>query len=221
MITASTLTFLKELRDNNHKAWFNENKSRYLTGKKNVEDFVNQVHQRLNDSDDIEYSKMYRIYRDVRFSKDKLPYKNHFGGYFRRFGHDRRGSYVFQIGPNSTQVGGGFFGPNADDLLRIRKEFEMDGTYMQEILDNPAFVDSFGNLRGNGVKTAPRGFDKNHPNIELIRKKQFYALRDFTDEEVLRDDFVDQVHQTFLNIRPFFDYMTEVLTTDLNGVSIL
>jgi uncharacterized protein (DUF2461 family) len=82
-------------------------------------------------------------------------------------------------------------------------------------------VATYGELLGNGVKTAPKGFDKEHPNIDLIRKKQFYALRKFSDKEVLAKDFVDQAVDTYRTIRPFFNYMSDVLTTNLNGESIL
>ena len=96
----------------------------------------------------------------------------------------------------------------------------MDNT-IDSIVDSPDFRKYFGELIGDGVATAPRGFDKNHPNIHWIRKKQWYVLRKFTDEQVLDVSFSDEVHQTYLAIRPFFDYMSEVLTTNLDGESIL
>lgn len=222
MITKNSLHFLAQLQENNNKPWFEAHKDDYLQMKKELEKLVQKVEDNLNKTDVIEQSKLYRIYRDIRFSKNKLPYKEYFGGYFKRFGHSRRGTYTFDITPNGRSVaGGGFFGPNAEDLLRIRKEFEMDSQYIKRILETPEFVQQFGSLQGNSLKTAPRGFDKKHPNIELIRMKQFCAFRNFSDEEVTAPDFADQMTETFLAIRPFFDYMTEVLTTDLNGVSIL
>ncbi len=221
MITKETLHFLTKIEQNNNRAWFEKNKDSYLKSKKNLDEFIQQVNDNLSKTDHIESHHLYRIYRDVRFSKNKLPYKSWFGGHLKRFGRDRRGGYAFSIEPGNTRIGGGFYAPNADDLRRIRKEFEMDGQEINKILSAPNFVHTFGELLGNGVKTAPRGFDKHHPNIKLIRKKQFYAFKSFTDAEVLRPDFVEQVNETYLAIRPFFDYMTEVLTTDLNGVSIL
>lgn len=221
MITSATLDFLAQLQENNHRPWFQEHKAQYIKAKQEIDAFVHKLQENLNKTDVIEFAKQYRIYRDVRFAKGRPPYKDSLGGYFRRFGRDRRGSYIFEIEPNATRVGGGFFGPNADDLLRLRKEFEMDGESLLQILNHPTFVQHFGSLQGTGVKTAPRGFDKQHPNIALIRKKQFYALRYFKNEEVIRKDFVDQVTESYLAIRPFFDYMTEILTTDLNGISIL
>ncbi|CAA6817693.1 MAG: TIGR02453 family protein [uncultured Aureispira sp.] len=222
MISKYSLDFLSNLQANNNRPWFEEHKNDYLRTKKELEVLIKKVETNLNKVDNIEFSKLYRIYRDVRFSKNKLPYKDYLGGYYRRFGHDRRGTYTFDISPNGASVvGGGFFGPNTDDLLRIRKEFEMDGSYIDKITTEKAFVDSFGSLKGISLKTAPRGFDKNHPNIKWLRMKQFLAFRNFTDDEVTHKDFADQMTETFITLRPFLDYMTDILTTDMNGVSIL
>ncbi len=221
MITTASLDFFAQLKENNHRPWFEAHKPAYLQAKQEIEALMQQVQRNLDETDVIEYAKLFRIYRDVRFSKNKLPYKGYLGGYFRRFGADRRGSYAFDIEPGLSRAGGGFFGPKAEDLLRIRREFELDGDSIRQIVEAPEFVQHFGELQGDGVKTAPRGFDKTHPNIHWIRKKQFYAYKTFADSEVIRPDFADQMTETFLAIRPFFDYMTDVLTTDSNGVSIL
>ena len=221
MILKSTLDFLKQIDQNNHREWFEAHKDQYLAAKANVEDFIGEVTLGLNQTDEIEMHKLYRIYRDVRFSKDKTPYKNYMSGFFRRAGVERRGGYFFSIQTGKSMVGGGFYGPNKDDLKRIRKEFEQDGDTITKIITDPTFVKTFGELQGGGVKTAPQGFSKDHPNIKLIRKKQFYAMRSFSDKEVLSADFVPMVIDSFHAIRPFFDYMSEVLTTDLNGERII
>lgn len=221
MIQKSTLEFLKQVRENNHKEWFHAHKDQYLAAKANVEDFIHEVELGLNQTDVIEMHKLYRIYRDVRFSKDKTPYKTYISGFFRRAGAERRGGYFFSIEPGNSVAGGGFYGPNKEDLKRIRKEFEMDGDSIRKIINAPEFVNTFGELKGDGVKTAPQGFSKDHPNIDLIRKKQFYAMRSFTDKEVLSSGFVDLVVDSYQAIRPFFDYMSEVLTTNLNGEKII
>lgn len=222
MIQPSTLTFLSELERNNNKPWFTEHKGRYEDAKKDVEAFMQDIWDRMSETDVLERSKLFRIYRDVRFSKDKTPYKHYFSGYFTRLGKDRRGGYYFSIQPGGrTVAGGGFYDPGKEDLLRIRKEFEFDGARMKEILAAPAFTDTFGALQGNELKTAPKNFSKDHPHIDLIRKKQFYAMRTFTDKEVAAPEFIDQLVQTYLNIRPFFDYMSDILTTNLNGEKIV
>ncbi len=221
MLNTNTLDFLKDISANNNREWFEKNKADYLIAQINVKSFMADLEVELNKSDAIESWKLYRIYRDIRFSKDKTPYKNYFSGYFKRQGAARRGSYYISLQPGNTVIGGGFYGPSKEDLLRIRKEFQADSKTINQIISNPRFVQNFGTLEGNGVATAPRNFDKDHPNIHFIRKKQFYAFRSFTDKEVLSKNFLAQALETCLVIRPFFDYMSDVLTTNLNGESIL
>lgn len=221
MINPSTIHFLKDLEANNDRPWFQEHKSEYQQAKENIEAFMEAIRQKLSQTDQLETTKMFRIYRDVRFSKDKSPYKTYFSGYYTRLGKALRGGYYFSIQPgNQTVAGGGFYDPNKEDLLRIRKEVEFDGNRLKAILRDPIFENTFGELKGNELKTAPKGFSREHEHIDLIRKKQFYAMRTFTDDEVLAATFEDEVLQTFLNIRPFFDYMSEVLSTNLNGEPI-
>lgn len=221
MISPNTVQFLYDIKDNNNRDWFEANKDKYLAAKDNVVAFIEQVKQELEKNDIIEKYHLYRIYRDVRFSKDKTPYKTYFSGYFARAGADRRGGYYFSIEPGKSQIGGGFYGPEKHDLLRIRKEFERDTDTINNIIAAPKFVETFGELKGEGVKTAPKGFSKDHPNIHLIRKKHFYAMKTFTDEQVLAPDFIAQIIDTYSAIRPFFDYMSDVLTTNLDGERIV
>ena len=135
-----------------------------------------------------------------------------------RFVRDRRGGFIFCIEPGDLSFSGVcFYSPNKEDLYRIRKEFTIDTQTIHQILNHSSFVNTFGVLKGDRVKTAPRGFDKDVANIELVRMKQFYASRSFTDEEIVKADFMDKIYESYTAIRPFFDYMSEVLTTNLNG----
>lgn len=223
-IQKSTFKFLKALAKNNNRDWFNENKPTYVEEHEKMIVFAEELLGRMNEHDNIETptgkKSLMRIYRDVRFSKDKSPYKKHFGGGFRRATVHLRGGYYYHIEPGNTFVGGGFWGPNKDDLKRIRDAFSEDHEEIRRILNDKTFIETFGELKGDGVKTAPKGFDKEHPAIDLIRKKQFIISKSFTDKEVHSDDFMDEVVQTFKNMRPFLDFMSEVLTTDGNGVPI-
>ncbi|MDA8886486.1 DUF2461 domain-containing protein [Bacteroidia bacterium] len=222
MITKETFSFIKNLAANNNRDWFAENRKSYDEARGEVLNLLTEIQGELNIADKIEEAKIYRINRDVRFSKDKSPYKMCFSGYYKRAGAARRGSYYFSIQPGGqTIVGGGFYGPNKDDLLRIRKEFEMDTSEIEKITSNQNFITHFGSLQGGGVKSAPRDFNKEHPNIKWIRMKQFYAFRSFTDKEVLDPSFCKEMMSTFMAIRPFFDYMSDVLTTNINGESLL
>jgi len=222
-ISKSVLDFLKKLEKNNNRDWFNDHKKEF----KALETDVKQVYQTLNDllnkHDEIEKFKLFRIYRDVRFSKNKLPYKTHFGGSFGRKKPELRGGYYLHIQPNNESfIATGFWEPHKDDLLRIRKEFEMDASEIRDILANKAFSKVWGSeFVGDEVKTAPKGFSKDHPNIDLIKKKQFIFTKKLTDKELLSSSLIKDIDTSFKAIRPFFDYMSDVLTTDLNGVSLL
>jgi uncharacterized protein (TIGR02453 family) len=222
MINVDTLQFLKDLKKHNTREWFTENKKAYDKARKEFSRLIDISAEELNQTDVIDTKKIFRINRDVRFSKDKSPYKKNFSGFFTRASATRRGGYFISIEPGgNTVVGGGFYAPEKEDLLRIRREFELDVSEIEKITSDKNFIKQFKKLRGESLKTAPRDFDKNHPNIKWINMKQFYAFREFSDKEVLDSSFSKEVISAFLAIRPFFDYMSDVLTTDLNGESIL
>lgn len=214
--------FLKQIEKNNDRVWFSEHKSEYDSIIKENKIFFNQIYSQLEEYDSLGKIHIFRIYKDVRFSKDKTPYKTNFGAGISRKKPMLRGGYYIHLEPNNSFVGGGFWSPNSEDLLRIRKEFETSDTEVRKIMSDKIFVEYFGELQGEeGAKIAPKGFDKNHPAINLIKKKQFIVMRRFSDQEVFSDNFQKEVITTFLAMRPFFDYMSEVLTTDLNGASLV
>ncbi|UMB54949.1 DUF2461 domain-containing protein [Lutibacter sp. A64] len=220
-IEKSTFDFLKTLKNNNNREWFTENKPQFQIEQLKVKKFYNALMERLKLHDTIDRFKFFRIYRDVRFSKDKTPYKTHFSGSFSRATKRLRGGYYLEINPEESFLAGGFWDPNKEDLFRIRKEFEMDTTEIRAIINSENFIKYFGKLEGTALKTAPRGFDKEHLDIDLIRMKQFIVIRKFTTKEVLASNFLDEVDASFKAMRPYFDYMSEILTTDLNGESII
>ncbi|CAI8405280.1 MAG: Uncharacterised protein [Flavobacterium sp. SCGC AAA160-P02] len=221
-IKKSSLQYLKKLQENNNRDWFSKHKPDFIEAQNNVKDLYNTIRENLDKHDEIEKFKLFRIYRDVRFSKDKTPYKAHFSGSFSRLGKHLRGGYYLRIRPRESFLAGGFWEPNKEDLYRIRKEIEVDATEMRDILNGKEFVKHFGGtLQGAELKTAPRGFDKEHPDIDLLRKKGFVAIREFSDKEVTSNNFIEEVNNSYKALRPFFDYMSDVLTTNLNGESIL
>jgi uncharacterized protein (TIGR02453 family) len=221
MVSKGILDFLSLLNKNNNREWFGENKPAFQKIEGEARAFFNEVGADLQKQDSIESVQIYRIYRDVRFSKDKSPYKKYLSAWYSRTKPFFRGSYYLHLEPGNSFVEGGFWQPNADDLKRIRKEFELDDSEIREIMDAPDFKRYFGSLEGEELKTAPKDFDKNHKAIDLIRKKQFLIVRRFTDKEVLDKNFKSEVLTTFSAMRPYFDYMSDVLTTNLNGESII
>ena len=216
------LDFFKKLEKNNNRDWFNEHKMEFKAIETKVKLVYNSIFENIKSHDDVDKLKMFRIYRDVRFSKDKTPYKTHFGGSFHRTKPRLRGGYYLHIAPNNQSfLATGFWEPNKDDLLRIRKEFEMDDQEIRNIISAKKFKDIWGSFVGDELKTAPRDFDKEHKAIDLIKKKQFIFTKKYTDKEVVSDSFIKDVDTSFKAIRPYFDYMSDVLTTDLNGESLL
>jgi len=223
-IPASSLGFLTSLKENNNRDWFNAHKDNFLEQQKYIETFADVLLEELSKHDLIETlsgkKSLHRIYRDTRFSKEKIPYKINWSGSFSRATKQRRGGYYFHIEPGNCFVAGGFQAPNPEDLKRVRDDIAFDPAPLRKILGSRSFIDTFGHLKGEQVKTTPKGFDKEHEAIDLLRYKQFLLIKNFSDAEVLEPAFLKNANQAFKNMRPFFDYMSEVLTSDQDGLAV-
>jgi len=220
-IEKDSIDFLKDLSQNNNREWFNAHKDRYLEAHSNIIAFADGLLAEMNKHDRIETpsgkKSVYRIYKDVRFSKEKIPYNQHWSGSFRRATKKLRGGYYFRIEPGNSFVAGGFWGPVPDDMKRIRQDIDANYLDWRKLLANETFVKTFGRLMGAKLGSMPRGYAKDHPAIDLLRYKQFILKHEFTDEEVLSPDFVHRANDIYIKMRPFLDFMSEVLTTDGNG----
>ena len=222
MLSKDIFIFLKALKIHNNREWFKKHITTFRTAESNVKLFYSQLYDQLNNVDSIDNFKVFRIYRDVRFSKDKTPYKTHFSGSFHRTKPELRGGYYLHLAPNNESfIATGFWNPNKEDLFRLRKEFEIDSQDLRAIIAEPRFKAVWGNLEGDELRSAPQGFNKQDQNIDLIRKKQFIFSKKYTDKEVLSEQFTQDVIDSFKAIRPYFDYISSVLTTNLNGESII
>ena len=221
VIPINTINFLKELKLNNNRDWFNENKQKFQSIKVDVKNFAEEVKDELNLSDDIENLKIFRIYRDLRFSKDKTPYKTNIGMAFHRKKPEFRGGYYIEISAEDSFIAAGFWNPNKEDLLRIRKEIELDGNEFKRIVNQKKIKDFWGEIKGDELKTSPKGFDSDHQHIDMIKKKQFIFVKKLKEKEILDLTFQKDLVNYYLSIRPFFDYMSEILTTNLNGESTI
>lgn len=220
-IDKRTFQFLNQLKRNNNRDWFNQNKKLYTQAQENVIDFSDALLELMNKHDTIETpngkKSLYRIYRDVRFSKDKSPYKTWFSGHYGRATKALRGGYYFHIEPGNVFAAGGFWGPNKDDLLLIRQQIQAYPDDIRQIVQQSNFKDYFGELKGEQLKTAPKGFEKDDPAIDFLRYKQFLLVRQLE----IGPNLMHDMNETYQAMRPFFDYMSDILTTDLNGVSVL
>src|ERR1700747_715729 len=166
-IIPANLEFLKLLKKNNNREWFAKHKERFLQEQQQMIDFADALLLEMNKHDVLETESgkksLFRIYRDTRFAKDKTPYKTNWAGGFQRATKKRRGGYYFHIEPGNSFVGGGFWGPEPKDLRRIRNEFAHEASPIRKILKSKSFVETFGSLEGEQVKTSPKGFSADNP----------------------------------------------------------
>ncbi len=220
LISEASMQFLTDLRENNDRTWFTANKSRYTRANAEMKAFLATLVEEMNKKDQIEGSKLFRIYRDIRFSKDKTPYNSHFSMSMSRTKPFLRGGYYIRITPGNSVIACGFWNPNPKDLFLIRKNIAIDDTAFREAIGDPSIAKIFGTLEGETVKTAPKGFAKDHSAIDLIRHKQFILTKAFSDKEVTGVGFAGKVATCFHAVRPWFDYMSDILGHDLNGVPL-
>jgi uncharacterized protein (TIGR02453 family) len=224
IIQKDSLDFLTELSKNNNRDWFNNQKDRYIKARDNIIAFADALLAEMNKHDHLETESgkksVYRIYKDVRFAKDKTPYNTHWSASFKRATKKLRGGYYFRIEPGNSGLVAGFWGPDADDMKRIRQDIDANYPAWRDLLGDKTLVTTFGSLYGEQLGSAPRGYTKDHPAIDLLRYKQFMVRHLFTDEEVLSPDFLFKMNEVFKKMRPFLDFMSEVLTTDANGVDL-
>jgi len=225
IIKKTSLDFLTTLSQNNNREWFNTHKDEYINARDNIVDFADALLVEMNKHDHIETpsgkKSIFRIYKDVRFSKDKTPYNTHWSASFKRATKNRRGGYYFRIEPGNSGLVAGFWGPDSDDMKRIRQDIDANYPYWQDLLGEKTLGETFGRMYGEQLDSSPRGYAKDHPAIELLRYKQFMLRHLFSDEEVLSADFLYKMNDVFKKTRPFLDFMSEVLTTDANGVDLV
>ncbi|RKR81436.1 uncharacterized protein (TIGR02453 family) [Mucilaginibacter gracilis] len=219
MIKSATLDFLKDLAKNNNREWFQDNKPRYEEAKENVIAFTGELLKELKKADpsfnaDIEPKKcIMRIYRDIRFSLNKTPYKNNFGISKLLSGTktDEIGYYV-QIQPGNSFAGGGYWMPQAEHLKAIRQEIDYNASGLREIIDEPHFVKLFGDFRSQEqLKSIPRGYDANGENIDLLKLKSFAAIHQFTDEEIMKPNSPKLVAGVLGSIYPLTVFLNNAI----------
>lgn len=211
------LDFLRDLRENNDREWFNANKKRYEKARTAFEDVVAQVIERFDAVDDLGGvtlpETLYRINRDVRFSPDKSPYKTHFGALLGKEGRKSTGRvYYIQIMPyNQSMVAGGLYMIYPAQLDAVRKAIAEDDRPLRKILASESFKKYFNGLEGEQLKSAPKGYAKDHHAIELLRYKQFTAGHTMTDDQVLSDNLVDHILEACTALKPFNTYVYDLI----------
>ncbi|WP_018478546.1 DUF2461 domain-containing protein [Pontibacter roseus] len=217
-IEKSTLAFLEELTQNNNREWFQQHKARYDAARKNYLAFLDEMLQEMEPFEPAAHGQkgkdlVFRIYRDVRFSSDKRPYKDHFGAYVAEGGRKSilPGYYLHLAGNNNSFVAGGLWMPPANYLKAVRQEIDYNLDELQRIVQVPDFKKRFGNITGEQLKTTPKGYDKDNPAIEYLRFKSWNAVMPIPDNVVLGKDFMQVVVEAFRAVKPFNDFLTAPL----------
>lgn len=224
MLPSSILEFLRDLRANNNREWFNDNKSRYLAEKEKFEDFVTMLLAELGDVDERlrglqAKDCIFRIYRDTRFAKDKDPYKTNMGASFNPKGKKIQApGYYLHCEPGEIFFGGGIYMPEKDVLAAIRKEISEFGDDVQELLDAPAFKKYYGGLEKElSLKKPPKGFDASHKHIELLKYTSFVATHTFTEKEAFAPNFITELRRGAEALKPFLDMLEYAIEEKAKG----
>jgi len=210
------LSFLQELNKNNNRDWFTAHKEQYLEAKDSMEWLVNQVIQEISEFDssisDQEAKKcVYRIYRDVRFSKNKAPYKNNMGSFIVSGGKKSgKAGYYVHIEPGASFIGGGMYLPESKILKSIREEVMYGIDEFNQIINDADFKTIFGNIYGEKLKRPPKGFPADFNDIELLKLKSYALVHHVSDEEVQQEDFITKIKEVFRKMAPFNHFLNRV-----------
>ncbi|MEE4115376.1 MAG: DUF2461 domain-containing protein [Marinilabiliaceae bacterium] len=212
---SDTIQFFRELGENNNRDWFLKNKARYQDIRESFIQFLDAVYPWLCEFDpaikgiDVRKS-VFRINRDVRFSNDKSPYKTSLAAVLIAGGRrnfSEKAGYYLHIEPGQSIIAGGAYLPPAAWINRIRKEIDADPEAFRRILERKDFVKYFGSLGGDRLKGAPRGYDRDNPNLDLLRYKSFLAVNEVSDEEVLSDKFAAHYIEVAKAMKPLNDFL--------------
>jgi uncharacterized protein (TIGR02453 family) len=215
--------FLVDLTENNNKEWMHANKKRYEEYKKEYHNFISSVliEMKLLDPNlsDLEVKNCnFRINRDIRFSKDKQPYKSNIALWFTtNKSRKNAAGYYLHFEPNKSFVAGGLYNPENEDLKKIRKEIEFFYSDLELILKDKAFKSNYGELTiedKNKLKRAPKGFDENHKAIEFLKLKSFTASMNIDDKEFLKESFPKFIASKMIILKPLIDFVNRGVETE-------
>ncbi len=216
MIEINTFTFLKNIKKNNNKDWFDKNKEKYILAKDNVAEAIDALlveickfdkrYAGLNSKD-----CLFRIYRDVRFSLNKTPYKTNIGAGINVGGKKAMNAgYYIHIEPGKSFIAGGMWMPPGDQLKKIRQEIDYNGKHLVKILENKDFKKYYGGLDPEyALKSTPRGYAKDHPLVDLIKMNSYIVWHGFSDKDVLGKNFVKELAKGAKLMKPFLDFINQ------------
>ncbi len=211
------LKFLKDLEKNNNRDWFNEHKKQYEAARFEMEKFVDHLILNIRSFDqDIgdltAKNTMFRIYRDVRFSKDKTPYKTYFSAYMADGGRkSEMAGYYVHISPDTCFAGGGSYHPSGENLKKIRSEIYYNLDEFKGIISDAKFKRVFGEVKGERLKRPPPGFPKDFEGIETLKLKDFTVIQYFDEKDVIQPNFDQSVLDVFRTMKPFNNFLNRAI----------
>ncbi|MCH8903578.1 MAG: DUF2461 domain-containing protein [Bacteroidetes bacterium] len=216
-LSKKTFKFLSDLRKNNNREWFDKNKDAYLEAKADFENFMEAVLQDLakfdKDMVGLEVKKStFRIYKDVRFSKDKTPYKTSMSAVFVGGGkknHDSRSGYYIHVEPGNSFIAGGANMPPSPWMGYIREQIDKRAGDLRKIIANKTFKSYYGSITGEKLKTAPKGYPKDHPDVDLLQYKSLLAVNKIPDKDVLSPKFHDHIISASKALVPFNEFLNQ------------
>lgn len=218
MLQATTLKFLKNLSKNNSKEWFDAQKPAYQDAKADFESIVQQLIDGLSRQDaevaDLQVKDcVFRIYKDVRFSKDKTPYKTNMGAAFSPGGRKSpRPGYYFHLEPGGKSfAGGGLWMPDVPVLKKSRQEIDYNFAEFQQLISNKDFIKYFGKIEGEALKTVPQGYQPDNPAIAYLKLKSFTVWHSFSDDECTQPALVREILKVFAVMQPFVKFLDRAL----------
>jgi uncharacterized protein (TIGR02453 family) len=215
LITKETFYFLNQIKLNNNKPWFEKNRSKYEIARAEYLGFISKLANDIRKIEPIPENPpakyIQRIYRDIRFSKDKTPYKSHFSSIIERGQENRNCPLYIQIQPGRSMIGGGIWDPSAQTLKMVRQEIDYNSSTLRKITNTKAFLKYFGKISGVRLTRPPKGYEADNPSIELLKFKQLYVERSFDDELVLSRHLIPEILKTYKAALPFFAFFDTAL----------
>lgn len=212
--TQLILDFLRELKENNQKEWMDANRKWYEQARGEFKHLVSDILERMKDHDPSlamlsVNDCLFRINRDIRFSADKSPYKSWMSAVMAEEGKKSLGAiyYLHLQADNESMAAGGMYQPAGEQLKKIRQEVDYNAAELRQIVSAPSFQQYFGQIQGEKLSRAPKGYLPDHPNIEFLKLKSFLAIRKFPDADVVKENFAEEVIQTFRAAQPFKEYL--------------
>jgi len=218
MIQESTIKFITQLSKNNNKAWFDKNRDTYLAAKEDFEVVIGNVLEGLTKIEPTfaEFSAkncIYRIFRDVRFSKDKTPYKSHFGAFFCKGGKSSPAAgYYLHVEPGGkSMIGGGLWMPEAPLLKAVRQEIDYSFDEFKGIIENKQFKKYFKKVNGEQLVKLPKGYEADNPAIEFLKLKSFTVGCAIDDKDLTAKNYEKKCVEIFTAMKPFIDFLNRSL----------